>query len=277
MENKQGSGARAGSLGGKGFYIVLLLCAAVIGISAWIMLTKAGTNVEDETAEDVVDVSGAYVTMLPAGNITEPAQDVDVMAEGEQPMTEDESMDMGQTQDAADDDAAETTAETEPDPAVQTAAELETQPEAQQTAADGTVRYVWPVQGDVARPYSIQQLLYDSTMADWRTHDGVDLSCDQGTPVSAVAGGLVVGVRNDDLLGTVVEIDHENGVHSVYANLAAQPPVSPGDRVTMGQTVGSVGATALGEVNQVSHLHFAMTEDGISADPTAYLPSDWTE
>ena len=222
MENKQGSGARAGSLGGKGFYIVLLLCAAVIGISAWIMLTKAGTNVENETAEDVV---------------------------------------------------AETTAGTEPDPAVETAAE----PETQQTAADGTARYVWPVQGDVARPYSIQRLLYDSTMADWRTHDGVDLACEQGTPVAAVAGGLVVGVYNDDLLGTVVEIDHENGMHSVYANLAAQPPVSPGEYVTMGQTVGSVGATALGEVNQVSHLHFAMTEDGISADPTAYLPSDWTE
>lgn len=272
MENKQGSGARAGSLGGKGFYIVLLLCAAVIGISAWIMLTKAGTNVENETAEDVVDVSGAYVTMLPAGNMPEPEQDVDVMAEGEQPMTEDESMDMGETGDA-DDAEAETTAGTEPDPAVETAAE----PETQQTAADGTVRYVWPVQGDVARPYSIQKLLYDSTMADWRTHDGVDLACEQGTPVAAVAGGLVVGVRNDDLLGTVVEIDHENGVHSVYANLAAQPPVSPGEYVTMGQTVGSVGATALGEVNQVSHLHFAMTEDGISADPTAYLPSDWTE
>ncbi len=273
MENKQGSGARAGSLGGKGFYIVLLLCAAVIGISAWIMLTNAGTIVEDETAEDAVDISGAYVTMLPAGTVPEP-EDVDVMAEadpmaGTEPMTEDESMDAGETEKEDGGAAAETTAGTLTEPTAE--------PAAQSTMSDGTVSYVWPVKGDVQRPYSIQTLMYDSTMADWRTHDGVDVACDQGTPVLAAAGGLVVDVHNDDLLGTVVEIDHENGVHSVYANLAAQPPVAAGDRVTMGQTIGSVGGTALGEVNQVSHLHFAMKQDGVSADPTAYLTSDWTE
>ncbi len=263
MENKQGAGARAGSLGGKGFYIVLLLCAAVIGISAWIMLTNAGTIVEDETAEDAVDISGSYVTMLPAGNMAEPEPDVDVMAEAD-PMTEDESMDTGEAPEQSGETAAETAEETPEAPA------------AQQTGSDGTVSYLWPVRGSVQRPYSIQTLMYDDTMADWRTHDGIDVVCDQGTPVVASAAGLVVDVRSDDLLGTVVEIDHENGIHSVYANLAGQPPVTPGDRVTMGQTIGSVGATALGEVNQVSHLHFAMTSDGISADPTAYLTSEWT-
>ena len=45
----------------------------------------------------------------------------------------------------------------------------------------------------------------------------------------------------------------------------------------MGQVIGSVGGTALGETNQVSHLHFAMTLDGISADPLAYLPSGEAE
>ena len=263
MENKQGSGARAGSLGGKGFYIVLFLCAAVIGISAWIMLTNAGTIVEDETAEDAVDISGAYVTMLPAGTVTEPEADVDAMAEAVAE-TEEEAMDAGQTAGEGD-DTAETLTEQPEEPAAQSA------------MSDGTASYVWPVKGSVERPYSIQKLMYDSTMADWRTHDGVDVTCDQGTPVLAAAGGLVVDVRSDDLMGTVVEIDHENGVHSVYANLAAEPPVSAGDRVTMGQTIGSVGTTALGEVNQVSHLHFAMKEDGLSADPLAYMPQDWTE
>ncbi len=266
MENKHGSGARAGSLEGKGFYIVLFLCAAVIGLSAWLLLTDAGTNVEDETAEEqIVDVSGAYVTMIPADNASrEPAAPETTQAPAaEQSAQPEEETSAGEELDAIEMEALET-ADTEPE-------------EDQSVFSEDTVSYVWPVQGEVLRPWSIETLLYDSTMADWRTHDGIDVSCELGTPVMAVADGLVVDVNNDDLLGTVVEIDHENGVHSVYANLAAQPSVTAGDRVTMGQVIGSVGGTALGEVNQVSHLHFAMKQDGMSADPTLYLASDWTE
>ena len=257
MENKHGSGARAGSLGGKGFYIVLFLCAAVIGVSAWIMLTDARTNVEQDTADEIVDVSGAYVTMLPAAGSR---QDEEVPATTEQ-------------------QPAAPTAEPAPSAAPETTEQTDArqEPETQAVFSEGTVAYVWPVKGAVERPYSVQTLLYDSTMADWRTHDGIDITCELGTPVLSAADGLVVDVRSDDLMGTMVEIDHRNGIHSVYANLAAQPPVTPGDEVTMGQVVGSVGTTALGEVNQVSHLHFAMRQDGITVDPTAYLPSDWTD
>ena len=266
MENKHGSGARAGSLEGKGFYIVLFLCAAVIGLSAWLLLTKAGTNVEDETAEEVVDVSGAYVTMLPAeGALRQPdagAPAAEQGAAGESAQPE------------ADQPQAETAAQ---EPAAEQETGAEQSGEDQAVFSEDTVSYIWPVQGEVQRAWSIETLAYDSTMADWRTHDGIDIACQQGTPVMSAAPGLVVDVRNDDLLGTVVEVDHENGVHSVYANLAAQPPVAAGDRVIMGQVIGSVGSTALGEVNQVSHLHFAMKQDGAPADPTVYLASAWTE
>jgi len=93
--------------------------------------------------------------------------------------------------------------------------------------------------------------------------------------VIAAAGGTVVSVRQDDLYGTVVELDHANGVHTIYANLASEPPVGEGDVVTMGQIIGSVGKTALAETNEVPHLHFAMTMDGISADPLDYLDRDY--
>ncbi len=270
MENKQGSGARAGSLEGKGFYIVLFLCAAVIGISAWILFANAGTNVEDETAEEIVDVSGAYVTMLPAGTVVERQEDTEVMAEA------DPVIGGTETAPAEQEESPDAGAVTEEDPSAATLTGPAEEPAVQATFSEEE-GYVWPVKGEVQRPYSIETLMYDSTMADWRTHDGIDVACEQGTPVVAAAGGIVVDVHSDDLLGTVVEIDHENGVHSVYANLAAEPPVAAGATVTMGQTIGSVGSTALGEVNQVSHLHFAMKSDGLPADPLGYLPSDWTE
>lgn len=245
MEKRKAPGSKAGAMGGKSFYVVLFLCAAVIGVSAWILL--AGNNGEDmETAETMVDVSDAVVTIVPAGTPEET-----VLEEEED---------------------AETAAEEPEEEDLETAAY-----EAEEVFSEAVTSYVWPVQGDIEVPYSIETLLYDATMADWRTHDGIDVACDLGTQVLAVAGGTVVSVREDDLAGTVVEIDHANGMHSIYANLAAEPPVSEGEVVTMGQVIGSVGGTALGETNEVPHLHFAMTRDGLSADPMDYLPTDWTE
>ncbi len=140
------------------------------------------------------------------------------------------------------------------------------------TFSETVTTYVWPIQGGVEVPYAMETLRYDATMADWRTHDGIDIACNLGDEVLAAAGGVVTDVRADDLYGTVVEIDHQNGVHSVYANLSSEPLVHEGDWVTMGQTIGSVGRTALAETNVVPHLHLAMTLDGVSADPTDYLP-----
>ena len=238
MEKKKGPGFKSGAMGGKGFYIVLFLCAAVIGVSSWILLADVGTNVE--TAEEaMVDISDAIVTTLPAGTPME---------------TE---------------DGEEETGAAEPEPLVEETSVYE---EAQAVFSETVDSYVWPVQGEVVMPYAVQTLLYDSTMADWRTHAGIDIACDLGTQVLASAPGIVVSVVNDELYGTTVEIDHANGVHTIYANLAAEPPVGEGDRVTMGQVIGSVGSTALGEVNQVAHIHFATTLDGVAADPMEYLP-----
>jgi len=232
MENKTGSGGKTGAMGGKGFYIVLFLCAAVIGVSSWILLSGAGTNVEDE-AEAVMSVSEVVVTSVPV--VTPAVTETDV----EEPSQSTE----------------------------QTAAyELE------EVFSEAVISYVWPVQGGVEVPYAVETLLYDSTMADWRTHSGIDIACDNGTQVMAAATGRVVSVIDDELYGTTVEIDHANGVHTIYSNLAAQPAVCEGDTVTMGQIIGAVGGTALGETNMVPHLHFAMELDGAPTNPIEYLP-----
>ena len=76
----------------------------------------------------------------------------------------------------------------------------------------------------------------------------------------------------DDLYGTVLTVSHGDGTRTVYANLAEQPAVSVGDRVEAGDVIGTVGDTALGEIGQGSHLHFAVTVDGAGVDPLAYLP-----
>ena len=50
------------------------------------------------------------------------------------------------------------------------------------------------------------------------------------------------------------------------------PTVSVGDWVECGDIIGSVGTTAICEIGQGTHLHFAMKLDGESINPMEYLP-----
>lgn len=128
-----------------------------------------------------------------------------------------------------------------------------------------------PLAGETVAAFSMDELQYSETMGDWRTHDGVDIAAEAGTPVCATSSGTVLDVRDDDLMGTTVVISHDDGFGTLYANLQSTPTVEIGDYVTAGQVIGSVGRTALGESAQPPHLHFSVTENGGFVDPASYL------
>ena len=114
-------------------------------------------------------------------------------------------------------------------------------------------------------------LAYDPTMADWRTHTGVDIAASAGTEVRSVASGTVSDVSSDVMMGTTVVVDHGGGVTSVYANLASVPTVEVGDAVSTGDILGSVGNTAIAESALPDHLHFSLERDGSPVNPLDYL------
>ena len=128
-----------------------------------------------------------------------------------------------------------------------------------------------PLVGETVAAFSMDELQYSETMGDWRTHDGVDLAADAGTPVCAASSGTVLDVRDDDLMGTTVVISHDGGYDTIYANLQSVPTVEIGDEVTAGQVIGSVGRTALSEAAEPPHLHFGVTKDGEFVDPLEFL------
>ena len=130
---------------------------------------------------------------------------------------------------------------------------------------------VAPLNGETVAAFSVDALSYNETLGDWRTHDGIDIAADIGTPVLAACSGTVTGVEEDDLLGTCVTITHDGGYESTYANLQSVPTVGEGQYVSAGQIIGSVGATSLIESGSTSHLHFAVKKDGASIDPKEFL------
>lgn len=142
--------------------------------------------------------------------------------------------------------------------------------EAAETAAQDV--YLWPVDGTVTRAYAMTALAYDETMADWRTHDGIDIAADYGAVVSAMASGTVTQVYHDDRYGMTVVTERADGLRCTYANLEAIPTVNVGDSVSAGDTIGSVGDSAGCESAQESHLHLSVSVSGQSVSPLDYLP-----
>lgn len=130
---------------------------------------------------------------------------------------------------------------------------------------------VAPLNGEVLTAFSADELVYNPTLADWRTHEGLDISAKPGTTVLAASHGTVSAVADDPLMGTYVTIDHDGGYQTTYANLQETPTVTVGEYVSAGQVIGAVGMTAAAEAAQSPHLHFAVAKDGGTMDPSEFL------
>ena len=128
-----------------------------------------------------------------------------------------------------------------------------------------------PVEGETVTSFSMDKLLYNETMRDWRTHDGIDIAADAGTAVVAARPGTVETVEADPIMGTTVTVRHEGKWESVYASLADMAEVEAGDEVSAGQVLGFVGETAASESALGPHLHFSVLNDGTPVDPETFL------
>ena len=132
-------------------------------------------------------------------------------------------------------------------------------------------RVVMPVSGTMAAPYAVDALAYNQTTRDWRTHKGMDIAAQAGTQVVAAKDGAVYSVYEDETMGMTVVITHAGGYTTYYSSLAEEVAVKPGDTVTAGDPIGTVGCTALLESAIGEHLHFAVTCSGESVDPAEFL------
>ena len=237
-----------GLLGGKGFYIALMLCVSVIALSAWMIVSGGREDSEPEQLS---------VTATPA--LKYEVSDFESLVQTT-PVVQPEIPDVQEIFEPV----------PSQEPVEEVTAPVE-QPEVQAVSAVPK-SYVWPVIGEVSMEYSMDALVYNETMGDWRTHDGMDIAAQAGEYVRAAAQGTVTDVYEDVLYGTTVVIDHGAGLVSYYANLQAQPVVKQGDEVLAGDVIGAVGETALCESTQTPHLHFAMSLKDESVDPKEYMP-----
>ena len=128
-----------------------------------------------------------------------------------------------------------------------------------------------PLDGTTMTVFSMSELIYDTTMADWRTHAGIDIQAAEGDAVKTAASGEVQSISQDELMGNTVVIAHAGGYTTQYSSLLETPPVTVGQKVSAGDVIGYVGATAGAEVDMGPHLHFSVSKDGQVIDPGEYV------
>lgn len=138
-------------------------------------------------------------------------------------------------------------------------------------SAPSGLKTALPVPGDTIGAYAMDCLSYNETTRDWRVHNGVDLAAEAGAPVGAAADGTVYTTYEDDTLGFTVVIRHDGGYTTRYSSLDENLCVSPGDVVTLGQTIGYAGDTALVESVMGSHVHFSVSYQDQDMDPAEFF------
>lgn len=228
-----------GALSGAGFYVTLSICLLAAAAGGYFLLLD-GTPSQQETEQTPQAQESSGQAALPAQSQPE----AEPQEEAEPPV---------QT------------------PAVAMPEEPVTVDDDIPVAAEAPHLIVSPLQGEIVSAFSVDQLMYNETLDDWRTHDGIDIAAQAGTHVLSASAGTVLAVEDDPLMGTTVVIGHDGGYQTTYANLQAQPTVAKGDTVSAGQIIGSVGTTAAAESASGPHLHFSVTCDGDAVDPETFL------
>ena len=131
--------------------------------------------------------------------------------------------------------------------------------------------FIFPVEGEVIKEFAKDNLIYSETLEEWITHTGIDIKAERSTIVKTVADGMVKSIKNDPRYGLTVIIEHSNGYVSSYSSLLTAEFVKEGEKVEQGQTIGTVGNSAVFEVAEDNHLHFELLKDGSNINPEMYL------
>ena len=128
-----------------------------------------------------------------------------------------------------------------------------------------------PIEGEIIKEFAKDSLVYSETLKEWITHLGIDIKAERATVVKSAADGTVKNIKNDPRFGLTIIIEHSNGFETRYTNLLTTEFISEGEIVKVGQTIATVGDSAVYEIVDESHLHFEILKDGENINPANYI------
>lgn len=123
---------------------------------------------------------------------------------------------------------------------------------------------MWPAVGDVTSPFGLRKSPWGAG-SDF--HPGMDIANNAGTPIFATADGVVVKAGWSGGYGNLVQIDHGNGIVTLYGHNSLIS-VSVGQTVKKGQLISYMGSTG----NSTGpHVHYEVRVNGTAVNPESFL------
>lgn len=106
---------------------------------------------------------------------------------------------------------------------------------------------------------------YDNT---YLQNSGITYTADEKFDIVSIMDGKVTKIYNNELLGNIVEITHENNIVSIYQMLT-DIVVKVDSRVKRGDIIAKSGPSKL--LTSTNNLHFEIIKDGIIINPSTIL------
>ena len=128
----------------------------------------------------------------------------------------------------------------------------------------------WPASGAVLIGYSMDQTVFFSTLEQYKYNPALIIGGEVGETISASAAGIVTNIEDTAQTGTTVTLDMGNGYSAVYGQLT-DVPLSVGDYVASGETVGILNEPTKYYSVEGPNLYFEILKDGTPVDPMNFM------
>lgn len=162
------------------------------------------------------------------------------------------------------------TQQEKPDTETKPSGSEETTTEPEQTPTQSIVFEAPVAAVDIGCDYSMDALVWNSTLKHYAVHNGIDFKGEDGTNVLCVYDGVVSAVEYDMLSGYTVTVKHNDSLYTSYGSLN-EPTVKVGKTVRKGEVIGTMGNTSSREYSMGPHLHFSVYENDRAIDPYKYM------
>ena len=135
--------------------------------------------------------------------------------------------------------------------------------------SEGTA-LVWPVEGKVILPFSMDTTVYFKTLRSYRVNPGILIASKEGENVLAAFEGVVESVKEDKEHGITVTVIMGNGFKAIYGQLM-NVTVAEGDTIATAQNIGEVAQPSSYYTEEGPHIFFELLKNGVPINPTILM------
>ena len=137
------------------------------------------------------------------------------------------------------------------------------------------ITFTMPVEGGViTKEYTDNTVVFNPTLGMYTAHLAIDIAGSEGAKVLCAYAGTIESIETTYLQGTIITVDHGDGLKTVYSSLEVNDGLEVGQVLNAGDELGVISTANRQEYKEGAHLHFETLKNDVKVDPTDYLVMD---